>query len=138
MNLYVYFCNNFDGLNVKLGNMEQEQIIGRNIKFFREKLGLNQDDLAGYLAISREEVSYIENARRPISTIIISKAANLFGIEEYDLYEEDSETIAANVAFAFRADFLLANDIQNIADFRKIVLNYLKMKKTIDDESVNS
>lgn len=118
--------------------MEQEKIIGRNIKFFREKLGLNQDDLAGYLDISREEVSYIENARRPIATTIISKAANLFGIEEYDLYEEDSETIAANVAFAFRADFLLTNDIQNIADFRKIVLNYLKMKKTIEDESVNS
>jgi transcriptional regulator with XRE-family HTH domain len=118
--------------------MEQEQIIGRNIKLYREKLGFKQDDLAGYLSISREEVSYLENARRPISTLVISKIANLFGIEEYDLYEEDLQSITINVALAFRADSLVINDIQHIADFRKIILNYLKMKKAILDEPLNS
>ncbi len=118
--------------------MTQDQIIGKNIKYFREKLGLNQDDLASYLAVSREEVSYFENAKRPIPTNLISKSASLFGIDEFDLYEEDQELISANVAFAFRADFLQIEDIQQIADFRKIVLNYLNMKKVMSYESVNS
>lgn len=118
--------------------MEQDKIIGKNIKYFREKLGLNQDDLASYFFITREEISYYENAKRPIPTDVISKAANLFGIDEYDLYEEDQEIVSANVAFAFRADFLKTEDIQHIADFRKIVLNYLNMKKFISNESVNS
>lgn len=38
--------------------------LGKNLKLFREKLGLSQQQLADYLEINREEVSYYENAQR--------------------------------------------------------------------------
>ncbi|MDD2983899.1 MAG: helix-turn-helix transcriptional regulator [Crocinitomicaceae bacterium] len=117
--------------------MTQDQIIGKNIKYFREKLDLGQQELANYLDITREEVSYYENGKRSIPTDIISKASQLFGVDEYDFYENDAEAICANVAFAFRADYLQSEDLQQIADFRKIVLNYLNMKKVVSDESFN-
>ncbi len=116
-------------------DMNQDQIIGRNIRYFRDNLGLNQEELALYFGNTREEVSYYETGKRTIPTEVISKAAKLFGIDEYDLYETDPELAKTYVAFAFRADVLNPDDLQHIADFRKIVLNYLNMKKVISDES---
>jgi len=114
--------------------MSTNEIIGHNIKLFREKHGISQDVFANYLGVTREEVSYFENGRRNISTGIIEKSAKLFGVDDYDLYEENPENQQANVALAFRADFINTEDLKQIADFRKIILNYLKMKKVAGDE----
>lgn len=114
--------------------MNNNEIIGRNIKLFREKNGISQDVLANYLGVTRVEVSYFENGKRNISTVIIEKAAKLFGIDDYDFYEENTESQQVNVALAFKADFLNKEDLEQIADFRKIILNYLKMKKVAGDE----
>jgi hypothetical protein len=54
--------------------------------------------------------------------------ADLFGIELEELLEEDQTIKEANVAFAFRSDNNSA-DLSNIASFKRIVLNYLKMEK---------
>ena len=118
--------------------MDQNQIIGLNLKRYRESLGLTQDLLANYLGINREEVSYYENGKRTLPTNLLSIAANLFGIDEYDFYESDEATNEAKVALAFRADTLDAEDLHHIADFRKIVLNYLGMKKATVNESAHS
>lgn len=118
--------------------MDQNQIIGLNLKRYRESLGLTQDLLANYLGINREEVSYYENGRRAMPTQLLSRAANLFGIDEYDFYESDEATNEVKVSLAFRADTLGAEDLRHIADFRKIVLNYLGMKKATVNESAHS
>lgn len=115
--------------------MDQNQVIGFNLKSYRSKLGLTQESLADYLGVSREEISYFENGRRPVSTSLLSKAAKLFGIDEYDFFEEDLSAVETKVALAFRADELDSNDLSQIADFRKIVLNYLSMKKFLEHES---
>jgi len=114
--------------------MEINQILGKNIRKFREKLELSQEELASYLGISRVELNYYENDNRNIPSSVISNSAKLFMIDEYDLYEEDESSVQANVAFAFRADSLDPNDLHSIADFRKIVHNYLKMKKHCANE----
>jgi len=114
--------------------MDQNQITGRNLKKYRESLGLTQDLLANYLGINREEVSYYENGKRTLPTPLLSRAAKLFGIDEYDFYESDESYNEAKVALAFRADTLDAEDLRHIADFRKIVLNYLGMKKAAANE----
>lgn len=129
------FCNNELANNIL---MDQNQIIGLNLKRYRESLGLTQDLLANYLGINREEVSYYENGKRTLPTNLLSIAANLFGIDEYDFYESDEATNEAKVALAFRADTLDAEDLHHIADFRKIVLNYLGMKKATVNESAHS
>lgn len=109
-------------------------IIGQNIRLFREEMGLNQEALAQYLGIAREMISYYENGTRPIPTEQLSKLANLFCIEEYDFYEEDPAKRKLNIAFAFRANALDAKDLDGIAQFKKIVRNYVNMKALLSHE----
>lgn len=106
-------------------------ILAKNIKSFRQELGLTQEQLASYLDISREELSYYENNRRPVPVALLPKLASLFGVDEYDLFEEDEAISKLNLAFAFRANDISTNDLKLIADFKKIALNYLKIKETL-------
>ncbi|WP_212592431.1 helix-turn-helix transcriptional regulator [Sphingobacterium humi] len=108
-----------------------EKILSKNLKDFRVKLGLTQDQIADYLEISREEVSYYETNRRSVPVDLIPTYAKLFGIDEYDLYEEDAAINNLNLAFAFRANEISPNDLKVIADFKKIALNYLKIKNVL-------
>ena len=103
--------------------------LAKNIKAFRTKIGLNQDELGAYLGISREEVNYYENAKRNIPQNLLPKLADLFGVDEYDLYEEDDAISNANIAFAFRAKNIHPEDLNTIAAFKKIALNYLKIQQ---------
>lgn len=88
---------------------------------------LRQEDLAGYLKIQREMISYYENGTREIPIENLKTLANLFGVELYDLMEENAAMSTANIAFAFRAEGLSAEDLSVISDFKKIVKNYLKI-----------
>lgn len=108
--------------------------VGQNIKLFREKLGLTQDALAQYLHTTREQISYYETGTRSITTIHLNSLANLFCINEYDFYEKDSQMKNLNICFAFRADELQPSDLQSIAQFKKVVRNYLNMKKALTSE----
>jgi transcriptional regulator with XRE-family HTH domain len=113
--------------------MDQNAQIGHNIKRFREKMGLTQEQLAEYLNISRGEMVYYENGSRNIPSSIISKASQLFAVDEYDLYESNPELIATNLAFAFRATLSTA-DLTPIAEFQKIVRNYIQLTKVLNNE----
>lgn len=105
-------------------------LIGKNLAALREKRGLSQEELAGYLGVSRPVISYYENAEREIPLLHLEKLADLYCIEVADLMtEESSLEQQAAIAFAFRAEGLTANDLQNIANFQKVVKNYLKMKR---------
>jgi len=85
-----------------LKTMNQNEIVGQNIRLFREKMGLTQEQMSNYLGISRETMNYFENGKRSIPTEIISKASDLFGIEEYDLFENETDEQYINLAFSFR------------------------------------
>lgn len=103
--------------------------LGSNLKRFREKLELTQDQFAEYLNISREQVSYYENDARVMPLHLIQKSAKLFGIDEYDLEETDNANLELNLSFAFRANNLSHEDLNSIAKFKTIATNYLKMVK---------
>lgn len=111
-----------------------DNVLGNNVKAFRDKLGLTQDALADYLGISRGEMNYFENGKRSMPSALVTKAAELFCVDEYDLYEEDFMMQQANIAFAFRADNLTSEDLEAIASFKKIAMNYMKMQKVLSDE----
>lgn len=108
-----------------------ETILSNNIKNFRKKLALSQEKLAEYIGISREEFNYYENGKREIPHNLVPKLANLFGVDEYDLYEKDDCINETNMAFAFRAGELENEDLCSIASFKKIALNYLMLKNQI-------
>ena len=108
--------------------------VGQNIRLFRDKLGLSQEALANYLGVTREEISYFETGKRIMNTVLIEKAAMLFGVDDYDLFEENPENQQLNVSLAFRAETINTEDLKQIADFRKIILNYLKMKRIAEND----
>ena len=114
--------------------MGTNEIVGQNIKLFRDKLGLSQDALANYLGVTREEISYYETGKRIMSTVLLKQVAKLFGVDDYDLFEENPENQQLNVSLAFRAESLTTEDLKQIADFRKIILNYLKMQRIAGDD----
>lgn len=114
--------------------METNKVIGSNIKSLREKLGLTQEALAEFLNISRVEISYYEGGIRRIPTQVIIKAAQIFGVDEYDLYEDNLEFRESTLAFAFRADCLNPSDLEHIAGFKKLVQNYLKMHQALEGD----
>lgn len=118
--------------------MNQDQIIGKNLLALRQKLGFTQEQVAAYLQINREEVSYYENGNRTAPTKILSKMANLYGVDEYDFYEEDFKLSSINLALAFRADNIKPTDLEQIAKFKKIVRNYLSIKSLLAHEPTRS
>jgi transcriptional regulator with XRE-family HTH domain len=104
------------------------EIIGTNIAKMREKQGLNQDNIASYLGLSRVQISHYERGKREISVTELNKLSDLFGVELSELLEEDLEIQNLNLAFAFRSENSV-NDLEQIASFKKTVMNYLKMER---------
>lgn len=115
-------------------NPTPNSVVGQNIRFLREEQGLTQETLAQYLNISREQVSYYENGSRTVPTAQLTKLADLFCLNEFDFYESDPGKRKTNIAFAFRADALEQQDLAGIAQFKKIVRNYLNMKENLSNE----
>ncbi|MBP6431385.1 MAG: helix-turn-helix transcriptional regulator [Ferruginibacter sp.] len=110
-------------------------IIGNNIRQLRNKIALTQEELAGYLETSREQVAYYENGSRSVSSIHLNMLANLFCTNEYDFFEENPQQNQINVAFAFRANTLSSETLKTIAQFKKIVRNYINMENALQNES---
>ncbi|MCT3702482.1 helix-turn-helix transcriptional regulator [Elizabethkingia anophelis] len=105
-----------------------EVIVGKNIKALRTKLRYTQQNIADYLNISRGELNYYENGKRPIPSSVVTKLAQLYSVDEYDLYNDDDTALKTNLAFAFRASEISAEDLNSIASFKKIATNYFKMQ----------
>lgn len=102
--------------------------IGKNIKAFRQKLGLSQAEVAEYCGIQREMISYYENGTREVSLLHLEKIAEFLNIDMDTFLEENPVDIQPDLALAFRANDLSAADRDSIAYFKRIVKNYLKMK----------
>lgn len=106
--------------------------IGINIHSHRLLQDLTQQQLANYLGVTRELISLIEGGKRDISIGNLNRLADLFGIELADLFEEDSQIQDVNLALAFRSEETDV-DLESIASFRRIVLNYLKIEGLRND-----
>jgi len=102
---------------------------GDIIKGLREKYGYTQEKLALFLGIKRELVSFYENGEREVPLEVMEKLSDLFGIELEAFFNEDVDETLAQVAFAFRSDELDPGDMKELADFGKIVKNYLKINR---------
>lgn len=109
--------------------MQKPNIIGNNVKSFRERRGIRQEDLAQFLGVKREVVSYYETGARDIPVDNLNKIADLFGIDLAILLEEDVDLQKVDVAFAFRTNDFCAEDMKVISEFGKIVKNYIKINK---------
>lgn len=109
-----------------------QKTFGRNLKAWRVNMGYSQGRIAEYLEISRENISYYETGERDIPVKHLEKISELFGIEPELLFEEDLKIQDTEMALAFRNDDNLSLDsMKKLAQFKKIVRNYLMMESKI-------
>ena len=118
--------------------MSIDEIIGRNLRLFREKMHLSQERLSEILDINRVTISQYETGSRAATIRDLEKIAHFFGVEEADLMEENFEDIAVKIAFAFRADALTDVDFKSIAMFKEIVFNHIRLKKLAQKHEIQS
>lgn len=111
--------------------MNEKEIVARNLKSLREANGFTQERLANYLGIGRSAYSNYELGDREIPLNIMESLANLFGCDLFTLYEESEDVLHSTLATAFRVDNLSDEDLKQIAIFKNVVKNYLKMDKLL-------
>ena len=102
--------------------------IGANIKAFRDKIGISQEEVADYFGIKREILSYYENGKREVSLLHLEKISEFMNIDLETFLEENPTAIQPDLLLAFRTHELTASDRDQIVYFKRIVKNYLKMK----------
>lgn len=112
--------------------MHQDQIIGKNLQSLREKQGFAHHQIAEYLEITPKELRDFEKGNRPIAISLMSLLANLYGVDKYDFYEEKLDTEIAIPEFNFTVESIPVSDLKQIASFKKIIRNYLKMSALLE------
>ena len=62
---------------------------------------------------------------------VMESVANLFGVDLALLFEENQESLKSMLLCAFRAEELDKEDMKQIAEFKSIAMNYLRMNKLL-------
>ncbi|WP_308769806.1 helix-turn-helix transcriptional regulator [uncultured Bacteroides sp.] len=106
--------------------MGLDQVIGKNIKAFREHLNYTQQEISDYLGISQPAYVKYEKGETIVPLEAMEKLASLYNVEEYDLMEENDQLFQTSVACAYRKTGNVG-DLSQISQFQKIVKNYIQM-----------
>lgn len=112
--------------------METNKIIGANLKELRKANGYTQEQVADFLGIQRSTYSNYELGDREAPIDILEKMCNLMGCEMDMLFNEDISVVKNMLVCSFRATDLRPSDMKAIAEFKSIVLNYLKMERILN------
>lgn len=107
--------------------MEDRLLIASNMKRMREASGYTQENVADFLGVRRSAYANYEAGVREIPLTLMEKLADLYGCDLYDLYTEEESALAGMLVTAFRVESLSASDMEQIAAFKRIVKNSLKM-----------
>lgn len=111
--------------------MDEKIKIGSELRKFREKLGLNQKQIAEYLNVDQSYISKCEKDERQLSVDSLEKLCALFGCSITDLFEEHKEK--KPMTFAFRANMIDGKDLHAISEINKIALNINQMRKLLKE-----
>ena len=130
----VFFLNAWQNLQFKsnfskFATLSRVVMKGEILKLLREANHFTQENVADYLGIKRSTYSNYETGDREAPWSVLEKLANLYGCEQYDLESENQEVLQGVIACAFRVDSMSVEDMKQIAAFKQLVMNYVKMKK---------
>lgn len=110
--------------------------IGRRLAQAREGAGLSQIQVAEYLSMNRESVSYVENGHRPVDLPTLHRLTDLYGVSlSWILGEDESpdETVPSLVdGIAFRAHDLSARDWETVSWVKRIAMNLNDLNQILD------
>lgn len=98
------------------------------IKELRKQAGLTQKQIGGFLSIDQSMVAKLESGERKMTTVQLSKLANLFSCSEDYLLGTSSKSEEMN--FAFRIDRMGSEELEVVASINKIAGN-INMLNTI-------
>jgi len=104
-------------------------MIGETLKLLREASNYTQENVSDYLGIRRSTYSNYETGDREAPLTVLEKLASLYGCDLYDLESGDRDVLRGLIACAFRVDSLSVEDMKQVAAFKRLVMNYVKMKK---------
>lgn len=110
---------------------DMDMINVQNLKLLRENSGYTQDQIASFLGVNRSAYANYESGMRSMPLSVMESVASLFGVDLSVLFEEDVESVKSLLLCAFRADDLSAEDMKQVAEFKSIAMNYLKMNKLL-------
>ena len=102
-------------------------IISNNLKNLRETNGYTQEQVSNFLNINRSTYSNYESGEREAPIQILEKIADLYGCDLIWLFENTKDEIQNHFVAAFRIDKVQDLDMYEIANFKKMIKNYLKM-----------
>jgi transcriptional regulator with XRE-family HTH domain len=107
---------------------DEQKAVGTNIKVLREKYNYTQTNVANFLGLNDHvTISYYETGERNIPIEHLTKIADLFCVDLETLFETDPAQQKINKICAFRKEELKEKDFNTIADFHRIIKNYIKL-----------
>lgn len=98
------------------------------LRVLREKFQYTQEEVSKYLSISQPAYLKYETGETEVSMEGLEKLARLYGIDEYDILENNMEQV--NFAYAFRRDGVA--NLEEVAHFQQIVKNYIMMSNELE------
>ncbi len=99
----------------------------RNLQTIRKKLGFSEEQVSGYLGVSRTVLRKYESNTDSIPFDVFEKLSNLYGVDMSVFFEENIDDFQQALVCAFRTEGITTEDMHTIAKFKSIVANYLKM-----------
>jgi transcriptional regulator with XRE-family HTH domain len=106
--------------------------IGSRLKEARASAGFTQDQVARFLDVKREAISYIETGAREVSTVMLRKLADLYGYRMSYFLDETTKGSGPQVAIAFRVADLGPEDLPVIAEARRIASNLDSLNRLLE------
>lgn len=103
--------------------------VGEKIKFFREKAGLKQTQVAEYLGIDQTYLSKIESNERNIPVELLEELAVLYRIDIEDFEKENIEI--SPITFSLRSKDIKDEDLHTLAKINRIAHNSKLMSDLI-------
>ena len=107
--------------------------IGQKLKKAREATGFTQSQVATFLGVHRENISYFETGSRPVDTISLSKLADLYGYALSFFLDDDKLSDQTPAVAAFRVNDLTAEDLATIAWAKKFARNLSSIEKLLGE-----
>lgn len=123
----MYFCHGNKITVKRIKYFIMNHIVGNNLAKFRKANRFTQEQMASFLGIQRSAYSNYELGEREVPLDILEKAAALLGCKLSLFYEEDTSLVDNMLVGAFRVDNLSVEDMHEVAAFKNVVMNYLKM-----------
>ena len=68
-----------------------KNILKNNIKVFRAKMDITQEQLAGMVGVTRTTINFVERGRWVPSTVLALKIARVFGVTLEEVFYLDME-----------------------------------------------